>query len=82
VAARRRAHRPLAAGGARTAVVAREDLRRERAAGRGHALAEERTARQLSQEEKASRATYTVHNDGSESELAAKLSAILDKLGG
>jgi dephospho-CoA kinase len=64
------------------AVIAREDLRRERAAGRGHALADERAARQLSQEEKAGRATYTVHNDGSESELAAKLSAILDKLGG
>jgi dephospho-CoA kinase len=64
------------------AVIAREDLRRERAAGRGHALAEERVARQLSQEEKERRATYTVRNDGSERELAAKLSAVLGKLEG
>jgi dephospho-CoA kinase len=64
------------------AVVAQEDLRRERAAGRGHALADERVARQLSQENKAGRATFAVHNDGSKQELAAKLSAILDKLEG
>jgi dephospho-CoA kinase len=64
------------------AVVAQEDLRRQRAAGRGHALADERVARQLSQESKASRATFAVHNDGSKQELAAKLSAILDKLEG
>jgi dephospho-CoA kinase len=62
------------------AVVAREDLRRTRAAGRGHVLADERVARQLSQEEKQRRATYTVHNDGSEDELTAKLSAVLDNL--
>ncbi len=62
------------------AVVAEEGLRRERARGRGHALAEERVARQLSQEEKAARATFAVRNDGSEGELLAKLSAILDKL--
>jgi dephospho-CoA kinase len=62
------------------AVIAEEALRRERADGRGHALADERLARQLSQEEKAARATFAVHNDGSESELAAKLSAVLDKL--
>lgn len=64
------------------AVVAREDLRQERAQGRGHALAQERVARQLSQEEKARRATFTVDNSGSESELAARLSAILVKLEG
>jgi dephospho-CoA kinase len=64
------------------AVVADEQLRRERAAGRGHALAQERTARQLSQEEKAGRATFAVRNNGSESELEKKLSAILDKLEG
>ena len=67
---------------ATVAIVTTEDLRRERAEGRGHALADERLARQLSQEEKARRATFAVRNDGSESELAAKLSAILDKLGG
>jgi dephospho-CoA kinase len=63
------------------AVIAEEVIRRERAAGRGHAVAEERDSRQLSQQEKAQRATFVVHNDGSESELERELSAILDKLG-
>jgi dephospho-CoA kinase len=63
------------------AVIAAEPLRRERAAGRGHAVADERAARQLSQEEKARRATFVVRNDGSEQELERELSAILDKLG-
>ena len=57
-------------------------MRRERAASRGHALADARAARQLSQEEKARRATFTVRNDGSERELAAQLSAVLDNLAG
>jgi dephospho-CoA kinase len=64
------------------AVVAEEDLRRARAAGRGHALADERVARQLSQDDKAGRATFAVRNDGTKDELVAKLSAILDKLEG
>jgi dephospho-CoA kinase len=64
------------------AVVAAEDVRRSRAAARAHAREDERAARQLSQEEKARRATFTVHNDGSKRELAAKLSGILDKLKG
>ncbi len=64
------------------AVIAEEGVRRERAASRGHAVVEERTSRQLSQEEKASRATFVVHNDGSEEQLEQELSAILDKLGG
>jgi dephospho-CoA kinase len=63
------------------AVVAGERLREERAASRGHALAEERAARQLSQEEKAQRATYVVRNDGSEEDLERELSGVLDKLG-
>jgi dephospho-CoA kinase len=63
------------------AVVAAEPLRRDRAAGRGHAVADERAARQMPQEEKARRATFVVHNDGSEEELEQELSAILDKLG-
>jgi dephospho-CoA kinase len=63
------------------AVVSDEQLRAERAAVRGHALVDERAARQLSQEEKAQRATYVVHNDGSEQELERALSAVLDKLG-
>jgi dephospho-CoA kinase len=62
------------------AIVAPEELRRERAAGRGHELQDERTARQLPQEEKARRATFTVRNVGSEAQLTEKLSEILDKL--
>jgi dephospho-CoA kinase len=62
------------------AVVAQEGLRRERAAGRGHALVDERAARQLSQEEKAARATFVVRNDGSEQDLERELSCVLDKL--
>jgi dephospho-CoA kinase len=63
------------------AVVASEQLRESRAASRGHALVEERAARQLSQEDKARRATFVVQNDGSEEELERKLSGVLDKLG-
>jgi dephospho-CoA kinase len=67
---------------ATVAVIADERVRRERAASRGHALEGARAARQLSQEEKARRATFTIHNDGDERELAAQLSAVLDTLGG
>jgi dephospho-CoA kinase len=63
------------------AVVASEELRERRAAGRGHALGKERDARQLTQEEKTKRATYVVRNDGSEEELERELSGVLDKLG-
>ena len=62
------------------AVVADEPVRRHRAAGRGHALIDERGARQLPQEEKASRATFVVRNDGSEEDLERELSAVLAKL--
>jgi dephospho-CoA kinase len=64
------------------AVVAQEEMRAERAAGRGHALADERVARQLSQEEKARRATFAVRNDGSEGDLRRKLAEVLGKLSG
>lgn len=64
------------------AVIAEEPVRRQRAAERGHALADERAARQLSQQEKAERASYVVRNDGSEQDLRRALSAVLDKLGG
>jgi dephospho-CoA kinase len=63
------------------AVIAPEEIRHQRASGRGHESLDERGARQLTQDEKAQRATYTVDNDGSEAELEAKLSAILDMLG-
>jgi dephospho-CoA kinase len=62
------------------AVIAEEGLRRERAAGRGHAVVDERAARQLSQEEKAARATFVVRNDGNEQDLERELSCVLDKL--
>lgn len=63
------------------AVLAGEDLRRERAAGRGHVAVDERAARQLSQAEKGRRATFVVHNDGSEADLERELSAVLARLG-
>ncbi len=63
------------------AVVSDEELRRERAAARGHALVDERAARQLSQTEKAQLATFVVRNDGTPQELEQELSAVLDKLG-
>jgi dephospho-CoA kinase len=63
------------------AVIADERVRRERAAGRGHALGDERAARQLPQQEKARRATFVVRNDGSVQELERELSEVLDKLG-
>jgi dephospho-CoA kinase len=64
------------------AVVADEELRRARAAARGHEAVDERAARQLSQDEKAQRATFVVHNDGTEADLEAELSSVLAKLGG
>jgi dephospho-CoA kinase len=62
------------------AVVADEDIRAERAGARGHEALAERGARQLTQQEKADRATYTVTNDGSVQELEEKLSGILAML--
>ena len=40
----------------------------------------ERAGRQLSQKEKARRATFVVRNDGTTEELRRELSAVLDKL--
>jgi len=62
------------------AIVAPEELREERAGARGHAAVAERTSRQLSQDEKAARATYVVENDGSVEQLEARLSEVLAKL--
>jgi len=62
------------------AIVAEEAVRAERAGARGHQALEQRAARQLSQREKAERATYAVANDGSVEELESKLSSILDML--
>jgi dephospho-CoA kinase len=62
------------------AVVADEAVRRERAAARGHEALDERTARQLTQEQKAARATYAVDNSRSLRELQEELSGVLAKL--
>jgi dephospho-CoA kinase len=62
------------------AVVADEDVRAERAAARGHHAVDERSARQLSQEEKAARATYVVANSGTVEQLELALAAVLEKL--
>jgi dephospho-CoA kinase len=62
------------------AVVADETVRTERAGGRAHAALDERSARQLTQEEKAARATYVVRNDRSLATLEERLSEILGKL--
>jgi dephospho-CoA kinase len=62
------------------AIVTSDEVRRERAAARGHALVDEREARQLSQLEKAERAEHVVANDGSVEDLERALSALLAKL--
>jgi dephospho-CoA kinase len=63
------------------AVVTEERVRQARAAERGHALVDERAARQFSQEEKSARATFVVRNDATQGDLERELSAVLDKLG-
>jgi len=62
------------------AVVTADEVRRERAAARGHALVDEREARQLTQLEKAERAEHVVANDGSVEDLERALSSLLAKL--
>ena len=62
------------------AIVTADEVRRERAAARGHALVDEREARQLTQPEKAERAEHVVANDGTREELEQRLSALLEKL--
>jgi dephospho-CoA kinase len=69
-----------AAYDATIAVVADDEVRAARAAARGHEAVDERTARQLSQQEKAHRATYAVQNSGTISDLEHTLSSILAKL--
>lgn len=62
------------------AVVSSDEVRGARARARGHALVDEREARQLAQEEKASRAAHVVRNDGSIEDLERGLSALIEKL--
>ena len=69
-----------AAYDATVAVIAQEDVRAERAAARGHEAVDERAARQLSQDEKAARATFAVRNDGTVEDLRSDLAVILGRL--
>jgi dephospho-CoA kinase len=62
------------------AIVADERVRGDRASARGHRSLDERTARQLSQEEKAARATYVVANNGTVDQLERALSAVVENL--
>ena len=62
------------------AIVADEAIRARRAAARGHAAVDERTARQLSQEEKAARADHVVRNDRDLAALERELAGVLEKL--
>ncbi|HEX6024611.1 MAG TPA: dephospho-CoA kinase [Solirubrobacter sp.] len=62
------------------AIIADEKVRAERARARGHEALDERTARQLTQAQKAERATYAVENSGSLRDLEKELSEVLAKL--
>lgn len=61
-------------------IVTADEVRRERAAARGHALVDEREARQLTQMEKAELADHMIENDGTVEDLEGALSALLAKL--
>ena len=69
-----------AAFDATVAVVADEAVRAERAGARGHEGLDERTKRQLTQDEKAARATHVVENSGTLEQLEGRLSEVLDAL--
>ena len=62
------------------AVVADDDVRAARAEARGHAGLEARSSRQLSQEEKARRATFVARNDGDLDSLERALERVLVKM--
>src|SRR5215218_5310893 len=66
-----------AAFGTTVAIVTEDEVRRERAAARGHALVDEREARQLAQSEKAERAEHVIANNGSVEDLEQALSELL-----
>ena len=65
---------------ATVAVVADEALREERAAARGHEGVAGRAGRQLTQEEKAARADFVIHNDGSLADLEGTVGEMLGEL--
>ena len=64
------------------AVVASDPVRRARAEARGPRSVGEREARQLAQDEKASRAEHVVENDGTLEDLERELSTLVAKLQG
>jgi dephospho-CoA kinase len=61
-------------------VVASDELRRDRESGRDLAALEGRSGRQLSQAEKAERATHVITNDGTLAELEAQIAALIREL--
>jgi dephospho-CoA kinase len=63
------------------AIVAEQQTIEQRTAHRGLIGARERSGRQLSQQQKAARASFVVKNDGNPEELRHKLSSLLDNLG-
>jgi dephospho-CoA kinase len=65
---------------ATVSVVAEDSLRATRAGDRGTELFEVRSDRQLSQEEKAARATYVISNDGSLAELEEQVARLMPSL--
>jgi dephospho-CoA kinase len=65
---------------ATVSILTADEVRRERAAARGHALVDEREARQLTQAEKAERADHVIENDGSVEDLERALSGLLARL--
>jgi dephospho-CoA kinase len=65
---------------ATVAIVADEEIRAERAGTRDHRAVGERTARQLSQEDKAGRADYVIRNDGTLEDLEREVGGLLDRL--
>jgi dephospho-CoA kinase len=69
-----------AAFDATVCVVAPDELRRTRAGDRGTELLEGRSDRQLSQEEKAARATHVITNDGSLADLEAQVARLAPAL--
>jgi len=64
------------------AIVADDDDRAVRAAARGTGDLEARSGRQLSQEEKAARATHVIENNGSVTDLERELARLLPELTG
>jgi dephospho-CoA kinase len=61
-------------------IVTEDEVRRQRAAARGHALVDEREALQLAQDEKAARAEHAIANDGSVEDLERALASLIERL--